>query len=380
MSCPEPLERIFRQVEEESERRAQEAELASMHSATQLDQYVQEQTSNLRRPASETASREVKQSRRGSVSISRLGQYTPTTSGPPSPNATKHLSHSPFFQSQIAAANASSSSVASCGTYFESATPSTNDLNGAGHAGSYDAYTEDTSQVVQVYQIAPQQTMLSRLMPRRLSRARSSSVSGMIPPSNYQLELGGVGIGIGVGIEVKEEVEEVELTTEKSNDEVGEMKVLVDGGEGGELLPPPTRPPHSRRASVAVGLPTITPTLKTKTSRSGLNVFRGGRSRSGSVAFSVASAATNTNVSTTSSNASSKPDSPGPATPEMATAEPKTGFLAKVVDKFKKRSSRIEMRSEPSSPVTSTMPVSATSLRPPSPLSQVTTTGNLTQA
>ncbi|KAF5316959.1 hypothetical protein D9611_003682 [Ephemerocybe angulata] len=148
--CPEPLERIFRQVELESERRAEEeqmraARLASLDDATM---------------------KKVKARRRGSISISRLGHFateekpaSPQGSLPTTPKGLVSLaSSSPFYQKQIA--NASASSIAS----------------GASAFSDDDAHTEDADQVIQVHQIAPKQSIATKIIPRRLSRARSTQM------------------------------------------------------------------------------------------------------------------------------------------------------------------------------------------------------------
>ncbi|EAU91940.1 hypothetical protein CC1G_11126 [Coprinopsis cinerea okayama7 len=168
--CPEPLERIFRQVEEESERRAEE----ELKRAEELDKFVQESTTV----------RKTRTRRRGSISISRLGQFTveemedlaKSPSGPASPKGFSIASTSPFYQAQIA--NASTSSVAS----------------GASAFSNDEAHTEDLSQVIQVQQIPSKTSTISKILPRRLSRARSSSV---IPSSEGNV----VPIGIGVSVQ-----------------------------------------------------------------------------------------------------------------------------------------------------------------------------------
>ncbi|TEB38079.1 hypothetical protein FA13DRAFT_1785913 [Coprinellus micaceus] len=149
-SPEQQLEKIFLQVEEESERRAEQERMRAARQAL-VD------TDTLKR---------VKERRRGSISISRLGQYpveeaisTPPGSVPPTPGSFSALaSKSPFYQSQIAAA--STSSVAS----------------GASAFSDDDAHCEDPDSVVQIQQIPPKQTIATKIMPRRLSRARSTQI------------------------------------------------------------------------------------------------------------------------------------------------------------------------------------------------------------
>ncbi|KAF8157204.1 hypothetical protein B0H34DRAFT_712680 [Crassisporium funariophilum] len=137
--CPEPLEKIFQQVEEESERRAQEE-----------------------RPSS-TAAKRHKDRRRGSISISRIGQLTEELDAtsksqvPNTPNRLTMASHSPFYQSQIA--NDSTNSIAS----------------GASAFSNDHAHTEDDSHVTQMHHIAGR-GITAKIIPRRLSRSHSASV------------------------------------------------------------------------------------------------------------------------------------------------------------------------------------------------------------
>lgn len=156
--CPEPLERIFRQVEEESERRAEEEQLRAVRMAL-----------------AKVEDSKVKTRRRGSISISRLGQFvTPEETSVPTPRDGSQTpstpkrfsslaSSSPFYQSQIA--NASTSSIAS----------------GASAFSNDHAHIEDPDQVTQVQQIAPKQSIASKMIPRRLSRARPPMVTSGDP-------------------------------------------------------------------------------------------------------------------------------------------------------------------------------------------------------
>ncbi|RXW23171.1 hypothetical protein EST38_g2713 [Candolleomyces aberdarensis] len=156
--CPEPLERIFRQVEEESERRAEEEQLRAVRMAL-----------------AKVEDSKVKTRRRGSISISRLGQFvTPEETSVPSPRDGSQTpstpkrfsslaSSSPFYQSQLA--NASTSSIAS----------------GASAFSNDHAHAEDPDQVIQVQQIAPKQSIASKMIPRRLSRARPPMVTSGDP-------------------------------------------------------------------------------------------------------------------------------------------------------------------------------------------------------
>ncbi|TFK26313.1 hypothetical protein FA15DRAFT_693250 [Coprinopsis marcescibilis] len=162
--CPEPLERIFREVEEESERRAE----AESHRAAELEKLL----------GDAAVDKKIKARRRGSISISRLGQLTLTEDpfsakspkGPPTPNNFSSIaSSSPFYQNQIA--NASTSSVAS----------------GASAFSNDNAHTEDSAQVIQIQQIPSRMSSIHKIIPRRLSRARSTSV---IPNADNIIDIG----------------------------------------------------------------------------------------------------------------------------------------------------------------------------------------------
>ncbi|KAF9460722.1 hypothetical protein BDZ94DRAFT_880937 [Collybia nuda] len=154
-ACPEPLEKIFQKVEEESERRAQE-EIASARA----------ETSGSGGKAGSSATRKARGRRRGSISITRFGQLADDASkgshGPSTPNTVSAIAtKSPFYREQLK--NESTSSFASGGSaYF--------DENG---------HIEEDSHVTQMRQIAGRQSIskaVGGFLPRRLSRARSANV------------------------------------------------------------------------------------------------------------------------------------------------------------------------------------------------------------
>lgn len=153
----EPLEKIFQQVEEESERRAQEE--------VETQKLTQEA---LQQVDTDATIKQVKRRRRGSVSISRIGQLVEESL--PSPNRlTKISSNSPFYQAQID--NASDNSIAS----------------GASAFSDDNAHAEDQTHVTQMHRIAGKDS-LTKMIPRKLSRARSEVI-----PNTAD---GGVVIGV----------------------------------------------------------------------------------------------------------------------------------------------------------------------------------------
>jgi len=145
----EPLEKLFQQVEEENERRANEAVL------------INTVTEELKKSNLEAAARS---RRRGSISITKFGQLADQavekgSSGPGSPARPDTAnSQSAFFQRQLD--NASTTSFAS------------------GVSGDEAAHVEE-HHTTHVQKIAPRQSIsraVGGLLPRQLSRARSSSV------------------------------------------------------------------------------------------------------------------------------------------------------------------------------------------------------------
>ncbi|KAH9478035.1 hypothetical protein JR316_0010271 [Psilocybe cubensis] len=150
----EPLEKIFQQLEEESERKAQEQLMAP------------NSDDSPERPTSSLAIKRIRERRRGSISISRIGQLpeemsTAETKGPTTPTLMKITSNSPFYQAQIA--NGSTDSIAS----------------GASAYSNDHAHTEDDNHVTQMHHIAGRPSISSKMIPRRLSRSQST---GVIPP------------------------------------------------------------------------------------------------------------------------------------------------------------------------------------------------------
>ncbi|KAF7308319.1 hypothetical protein HMN09_00680000 [Mycena chlorophos] len=151
VGCPDPLEKIFQQVEEQNEQRARQAE-AEDKLAEKLARV--ESAENLR-----------KSRRRGSISISRFGQLSPSdapsdgASTPTTPALSDIAAKSPFFQAQLKGQNHSQESFAS----------------GASTADNH----EDVNHVTHIHTIAPKQSIsraAGRLIPRRLSRASRSTV------------------------------------------------------------------------------------------------------------------------------------------------------------------------------------------------------------
>ncbi|KAJ7590605.1 hypothetical protein C8J56DRAFT_1046860 [Mycena floridula] len=148
MATPESLEKIFEQVEEESERRAQ------------LQEYL--------RPEQEDNTLRVKTRRRGSISISRFGQLSDSATSEPGSGASSPLpgvsmlaSQSAFYQSRIK--NGSNHSLAS---------------RVSAHSGD-EGHEEDAHHVTQIQQIAGRQSIskaVGGLLPRRLSRSQSANV------------------------------------------------------------------------------------------------------------------------------------------------------------------------------------------------------------
>ncbi|KAF9524339.1 hypothetical protein CPB83DRAFT_877663 [Crepidotus variabilis] len=204
----DPLEKIFQKVEEESERRAQK-ELEREEAAELHD-----------KPPVSKAQRE-KERRRGSISISRFGKVDENSASPSptplTPTISTITSNSPFYQAQIA--NGSTTSVASGASAF---------------SGEH-AHSEDRNHVTQMQHIAGKQSISSRIIPRRLSRANSTSV---MPSTLNQVES-----NVIIGVSVQE-------ATEDSAHPKGDDPVPVE-----------------RRASVqALGVPS----LRSKASRSSL--------------------------------------------------------------------------------------------------------------
>ncbi|KAJ7087708.1 hypothetical protein C8R43DRAFT_964998 [Mycena crocata] len=148
LSCPDPLERIFQQVEEQNERRAQQEE---GHDSVSNTIARVDSSDNLK-----------KSRRRGSISITRFGQLSSSdaqsdgSSGPMTPALSDIASKSPFFQAQLRSQNGSQTSFAS---------------------GGSDAHDEEDHHVTHMHTIAPRQSIsraVGGFFPRRLSRARSS--------------------------------------------------------------------------------------------------------------------------------------------------------------------------------------------------------------
>jgi len=148
MACPDPLERIFQQVEEQNERRAQqeEGEDRVSNSIPRVDS-----SENLK-----------KGRRRGSISITRFGQLSgpdnPSegSSGPVTPALSDIASKSPFYQAQLKSQNGSQTSFASGSSAADTA---------------HDQ--EDDHQVTHMRTIVPRQS-ISRAVGGFFPRRRSS--------------------------------------------------------------------------------------------------------------------------------------------------------------------------------------------------------------
>jgi len=186
-SCPEPLEKIFQRVEEESERRAQQETIT-----TRI-----ESTDNESKPGTNLKTKEW---RRGSISISRLGQLPESWTekvpdGPPTPKQlSTNVSKLAFYQAEVK--NGSANSIAS------------------GRSAHLDeeAHKEEDHHVTQVHQIVGRHTIskaMGNLIPRRLSRARSASV----------IANGDANMVIGVSVE--------EATVESPVDIEASRRVIV---------------------------------------------------------------------------------------------------------------------------------------------------------
>ncbi|KAJ7625531.1 hypothetical protein FB45DRAFT_68107 [Roridomyces roridus] len=149
MAYPDPLERIFLQVEEENEMRAQQEESNDRLSSI---------------PRVDSSDNLKKGRRRGSISITRFGQVDnpsaseSSTSGPTTPALSDIASKSPFYQAQLKSQNGSQTSFASYGT--------------AGNNGDDDL--EDDHHVTHVHTIAPRQMSISRAVGGLLPRRRPS--------------------------------------------------------------------------------------------------------------------------------------------------------------------------------------------------------------
>ncbi|KAJ7787894.1 hypothetical protein B0H14DRAFT_2951236 [Mycena olivaceomarginata] len=172
IACPDPLEKIFQQVEAQNERRAQQEAVESEAS----DTFAPRPGTGI--PRVESSENMKKGRRRGSISITRFGQLSTSESagatsdgssagGPTTPALSDIAAKSPFFQQQLKNANANGSQ-----TSFAS---------GGWAADDAEAHEEDHNHVTHMHTIAPKQS-LSRAMggflPRRLSRARSTVPEG----------------------------------------------------------------------------------------------------------------------------------------------------------------------------------------------------------
>ncbi|PPQ65791.1 hypothetical protein CVT26_000376 [Gymnopilus dilepis] len=220
-ACPEPLEQIFQKIEEESERRAEEEALASQ----QLPPVLEGDGEPALKRSDSSLGQQTKQRRRGSVSISRIGQLTVEdfsvrSQTPTTPTHRTLAPKSSFYQAQIA--NGSTTSVAS----------------GASAFSDDHAHAEDTNHVTQMHHIVGKQSIPAKMLPRRLSRSHSTSVMPARGTHNVEPP---------VIIDVV--VQEATVESHAESDEVENGNVLV-----------------SRRASVSAQAPPKT--LRHQSSRS----------------------------------------------------------------------------------------------------------------
>ncbi|KAF8216801.1 hypothetical protein K438DRAFT_1953698 [Mycena galopus ATCC 62051] len=173
LACPGPLEKIFQQVEEQNERRAQQQqEVESKDSVTATI------------PRVESSENVKKGRRRGSISITRFGQLSTSDAtsdgssvGPTTPALSDIAAKSPFFRQQLK--NGSQTSFASGGSAADDA----------------EAHHEDDHHVTHMHTIAPKQSLsraVGGFLPRRLSRARSVLHNGG----------GGSGTDMVIGVSV----------------------------------------------------------------------------------------------------------------------------------------------------------------------------------
>ncbi|KAJ6534681.1 hypothetical protein DFH09DRAFT_1405318 [Mycena vulgaris] len=184
LSFHDPLEKIFQQVEEQNERRAQQAEVDDSVASTIARV---ESSDNLRRSR-----------RRGSISITRFGQLSTSdhnseggSSAPMTPALSDIAAKSPFFQAQLRSQNGSQTSFAS------------------GGSGDSTHDEEDSHHVTHMHTIAPRQSIsraVGGFFPRRLSRARSS-----VLPTGGDAMTNNLVIGVSVAAATVELPENAEL-------------------------------------------------------------------------------------------------------------------------------------------------------------------------
>ncbi|KAF9268508.1 hypothetical protein L218DRAFT_513700 [Marasmius fiardii PR-910] len=166
--CPESLEKIFQRIEEESAQRAQQESLLSVPTVPSEDSPSSTNGIITQRPAGNfdgQTFRSGKARRRASISITRFGQVlynnsfnSPFASRPTSPT-TKSALASPIYQTHPQAGSTDT---------LSSDHPSDED--------NEHAHAEDDDHVTQVHRIAPRQSIVSSIVPRRLSRARSRPI------------------------------------------------------------------------------------------------------------------------------------------------------------------------------------------------------------
>jgi len=217
-SCPEPLEKIFQQVEEESERRAQE----DLHNRYAVAPEAAEKLK------SSTFSK-LRSRRRGSISITRFGELADevkakSSQGPSTPSQMSSIaSQSPFYKAQIT--NDSNTSFAS---------------DASAHTDNIEAHTED-NHITHMHKIAGRQSIsktVGGLLPRRLSRARSAHVI-----SNAD-----ANVVIGVSVEAKVEATEDAGDTPAQVHAPGNLR-----SQASKLSMPSLNPPPSGWISKAKG-------------------------------------------------------------------------------------------------------------------------------
>ncbi|KAF8198535.1 hypothetical protein BJ912DRAFT_29250 [Pholiota molesta] len=225
--CPEPLEQIFQKVEQESERRAQLAQLDDVDGLSAL------------KVANAATAKRQKERRRGSISISRIGQVSPDDfaakdPGSRSPSVKAFAPSSPFYKSHVA--NNSTNSIASGASEFSNA----------------GAHTEDDNHVTQMHHIAGRSSISSKIIPRSLSRSRSASV---IPSPGMQ----NIEANVVIGISVQEAI------VESVHEENGGERVVTRSRSASVVARGPVQKQQSQKTLLGSRLKTIGWLSKAKT-------------------------------------------------------------------------------------------------------------------
>ncbi|KAJ7066384.1 hypothetical protein C8F01DRAFT_1248407 [Mycena amicta] len=204
-SLADPLEKIFQQVEQENEQRARQAE-AEDKVAESLARV--ESSENLR-----------KSRRRGSISITRFGQLSSSddgTSAPTTPALSDIAAKSPFFQAQLRSQNHSQESFVSGGSTAEH------------------QHEEDDHHVTHIHTIAPRQSIsraAGRLIPRRLSRARSAVMqSSANTAENVVISVAAATVELPENAELAATMVHAPLRNQPSKSSMGSASLVAKGG------------------------------------------------------------------------------------------------------------------------------------------------------